>query len=148
MAKYTRLPHSELVPLSSHPDGALLELEDDYSSPTPRRAAADEGGSLPSYLIWISAILVCLNTLVAVLVPFTPLYSPSPLSIGELDKLPYPDQHLGLDRIADTLLPHYHYAWPTKIVRISQKLQGAVYGDGVQVFISVEVRISYLCHTR
>ncbi|KAH4354232.1 hypothetical protein HBH99_257030 [Parastagonospora nodorum] len=38
----------------------------------------------------------------------------------------------------------YHHAWPDRVVRVGRKLKNAVWGHGVQVYITVEVRV-YLC---
>ena len=68
-----------------------------------------------------------------------------PFSSSDLEALPYGDARLGLNRAAKTIppLPVYHHAWPDRIARVSRNLKNAVWGQGVQVYITVEVRIPY-----
>ena len=140
MARYTRLPHAETVPLSSKSDNDPDD-DDPESYPATRPDP-------PSYLLWLAAAALCLSALVAALLPATLSASSSrSLSRREWEDLPYPDQHLGLDRVQELLPPapaRYRSSWPRKIARVNQKLKNAVYGNGVQVFISVEVGVG-LC---
>jgi hypothetical protein len=115
---------AEYVPLTTHADGDFESPNNDNSHKTYLHSKY-----LPAVLI---AILSIANIL---LLPFS--LSPSR---SQLSHLPYPDPHLGLDRAAKAmpLMPAYVYAWPDKITRLSQKLKSAVYGEGPQVFISVQ----------
>jgi hypothetical protein len=118
-------PQAEYVPLRTHADNELEPSNNDNSNKTCLLRKY-----LPAVLI---AILSIVNIL---LLPFSLSPSRSPLT-----DLPYPDPHLGLDRAtkAMPITPAYVYAWPDKITRLSQKLKAAVYGEGPQVFISVQV---------
>jgi hypothetical protein len=147
MAGYTRLPHFETVPLSLKGDNESEPPFEDEEYALRLRTIGQTVES-PSYLLWLSVILVCLSTLVTVLLPVTlSSYSSISLSRSQVEALPYPDQHLGLDRVASLIPPitRYEFSWPRKIARINQKLKNAVYGDGVQVFISVEVNFLVDC---
>ena len=38
----------------------------------------------------------------------------------------------------------YQYSWADRIARVSRKLKSTVWGQGVQVYVTVEVRLLYL----
>jgi hypothetical protein len=128
--------------LKSDNDSEPLFEDDEYALHPARTIGGGQTIESPSYLLWLSVILVCLSTIVTVLLPVTlSSYSSRPLSRSQVDGLPYPDQRLGLDRVASLIpsIARYEFSWPVKIARLNQKLKNSVYGNGVQVFISVEV---------
>lgn len=68
-------------------------------------------------------------------------------SDSELESLPYGDARLGLDRAAIMTPPSPRsitHVWPGRIARVGRKLRNAVWGHGVQVYVTVKVRIPYL----
>jgi len=132
-------PKTEYVPLASHPDGEYLESSND-DEVLPSHTSNKSSGA-PSYILWGFIVVACLSAFNTILLPLTlKAYANTPLSRSELDKLPWPDTHLGLDRAAKKIppMPVFHFAWPDKIARVSHKLKNSVFGDGKQVFISVE----------
>ncbi|KAK8141452.1 hypothetical protein G3M48_010495 [Beauveria asiatica] len=53
----------------------------------------------------------------------------------------YRDNHPLKVQVANPTTPRtYHRAWPDRIVRVSRKLKKAVWGQSVQVYVTVEVR--------
>jgi len=151
----------QYAPLSPHSDGEdfspTLEKrssssEDDHSAPLLEHEASDSlaalGPSKPSLLpklvLYFSFALALLSAVNIALLPTTlSKYQAYPFSDSELEALPYGDARLGLDRAAKLAPPPqvYHRAWPDRIARVSRRLRNAVWGDGVQVNITVEVRI-------
>ncbi|KAF9002916.1 hypothetical protein BDQ17DRAFT_1425450 [Cyathus striatus] len=134
---------TEYALLAANSDGEPL-LEDDSSpSQTFHKGTRhiDTVSGVPKQLIYASILILLLSVLNLVLFPFTlTKFKDMPLSKEDLDALPYPPKSLGLERAAKLLTssPVWVRSWPTNIARLSQKLKNAVYGDGVQVFISVE----------
>ncbi len=101
----------------------------------------------PKLILYFSFALALLSAANIALFPATlSQYQAYPLSDSELEALPYGDARLGLDRAAKMIpTPQvYHQAWPDRIARVSRKLKNAVWGQGVQVYVTVEVRMSIL----
>jgi hypothetical protein len=132
-------------------DGGELEWGLGYAYPpreiklgSPRSRTQNQAMfALTSRFLWTSLAVALLSFLNIALLPFTlPAYAAIPLSQHALKHLPHPTQHLGLDRAKAVLEklggPKYHFSWPEMITRLNEKLKGAVYGSGVDVFISVE----------
>lgn len=152
----------QYAPLSLHDDGedssATLEKrfsEDDHSVsllegsdslPTDSSLVPSKPSQLPKLILYFSFALARLSTMNVALLPATlSKYQAYPFSDSDLEALPYGDARLGLDRVANFIPPPqvYHHAWPDTIVRVSRKLKNAVWGRGVQVYVTVEVRIPY-----
>ncbi|KAF5364809.1 hypothetical protein D9758_009351 [Tetrapyrgos nigripes] len=138
----SRKDSSEYVPLATHQDGGSSEdVDSPVGSPTlvPRPKAR-----LPQYLLWTSVLVALLSLVNLVLLPKTILHYE--LSEAALAKLPYPDLHIGFSRIEkllhDTLPRPYIHSWPTHIARINEGLKNTVYGNSLEVFVSV--RVSFL----
>jgi hypothetical protein len=126
---------------SSEEDDRLLEESDDL--PT---LVSSKPSQLPKLVLCLSFILVLLSAVNVALFPTTlSRYRVYPFSDSDLEALPYGDARLGLDRAAKVMPPPqvYHRAWPDRIARVSRRLKTAVWGQGVQVYITVEVRIVY-----
>lgn len=104
--------------------------------------ASPDPFKLHKIIIYLSFALALLSAVNVALLPATlSKYLAHPFTDSELKALPYGDERLGLDRAA-TIVPHhriYHRAWPDRIARVSRKLKNAVWGQGVQVYITVEV---------
>jgi hypothetical protein len=151
---------SQYVPLSLHDDGevssaslekrfseeghsaSLLEASD--SLPTDSSQAPSKPSQLPKLILYFSFALALLSAVNVALLPATlSKYQSYPFSDSDVEALPYGDARLGLDRVANFIPPPqvYNHAWPEKIVRVSRKLKNAVWGQGVQVYVTVEVRI-------
>ncbi|KAJ6187075.1 hypothetical protein N7519_001983 [Penicillium mononematosum] len=99
---------------------------------------------LSKLILYFSFALALLSAVNVALLPTTlSKYQAYPLSDSDLEALPYGDARLGLDRVAKFIPPPqvYHHAWPDRIARVSRKLKNAVWGQGVQVYVTVEVRI-------
>ena len=128
----------------------MLDNHDSSSSNlSPRWLDASKTPQLPKLILYFSFALALLSAVNVALLPTTlSRYHSRPLSDSELEALPYGDARLGLDRAAKMMPPpeDYHYSWPDKIARVSRKLKRAVWGDGVQVYITVEVCIAYFLH--
>lgn len=151
---------SQYAPLSLHDDGegssATLEKrssEDDYSAPLLEASdnlpalAPSKPSELPKLILYFSFALALLSAANVALLPTTlSKYQAYPFSDSDLEALPYGDARLGLDRAAKFIPPPqvYHHAWPDRIARVSRHLKNAVWGQGVQVYVTVEVRIPYL----
>jgi hypothetical protein len=127
------------------------EDDDDHSAPLLEASgnnpalAPSKPSQLPKLILYFSFALALLSTVNVALLPATlSNYHAYPLSDSELNALPYGDARLGLDKAAKMLRPPQDYlrAWPDRIVRVSRKLKTAVWGNGVQVYVTVEVRIS------
>jgi hypothetical protein len=119
----------------------LLEASDNLPALEPSKPS-----QLPKLIIYFSFAVALLSTVNIALFPATlSKYQAYPFSDSELEALPYGDARLGLDRVAEFMPPSrvYHHAWPDRIVRASRKLKNAVWGQGVQVYVTVEVRIFY-----
>jgi hypothetical protein len=154
---------SRYAPIVLHDDGegssATLgkrssSEDDDHSVPLledsgnlPSLEPSKPSQLLPKLILYFSFAVALLSAVnVALLSPTLSKYRAYPFSDSELEDLPYGDARLGLDRAANIIppVPVYHPAWPDRIARVSRKLQNAVWGHGVQVYVTVEVRISYL----
>jgi hypothetical protein len=150
---------SDYAPLALHNDGEDSILtheksssEDDHSVPLLEASestpvlAPYKPSQLPKPILYFTFALALLSTVNVALLPATlSKYKAYPFSDSELEGLPYGDTRLGLDRAAKMIPPPqvYHHAWPDRIARVSRKLQKAVWGQGVQVFVTVEVCIPY-----
>ncbi|KAJ5998030.1 hypothetical protein N7522_009690 [Penicillium canescens] len=148
---------SQYVPLSLHDDGedssTTLEKrssKDDHSAPLLEASdnlnglAPSKPSQLPKLILYFSFGLALLSAVNVALLPTTlSKYQAYPLSDSDLKALPYGDARLGLDRAAKFIPPPqvYHHAWPDRMARASRKLKNAVWGQGVQVYVTVEVRI-------
>ena len=126
--------------------------EDDESSPSLGTShnlpapVSSKLSQLPKLILCFSFALALLSAVNIALLPATlSQYQAYPFSESELEALPYGDARLGLDRAAKKVPPPhvYHHAWPDRIARVSRKLKAAVWGSGVQVYVTVEVRIPY-----
>ncbi|KAJ6043161.1 uncharacterized protein N7446_001357 [Penicillium canescens] len=145
---------SQYVPLSLHDDGedssTTLEKrssEDDHSAPLLEASdnlnglAPSKPSQLPKLILYFSFGLALLSAVNVALLPTTlSKYQAYPLSDSDLKALPYGDARLGLDRAAKFIPPPqvYHHAWPDRMARASRKLKNAVWGQGVQVYVTVE----------
>lgn len=155
--KKKKLNPSQYAPLSLHGDSedfnATLDkhFEDDHSAPL-LESATHSPSKLPQLTKLILYFSFAVSLLSAVNVALFPAalskYRAYPFSDSELEALPYGDARLGLERAAKTILaysPHvYNRTWPDRIARVSRKLKTSVWGQGVQVYITVEVRIVLL----
>ncbi|KAF2785703.1 hypothetical protein K505DRAFT_330838 [Melanomma pulvis-pyrius CBS 109.77] len=124
--------------------------DDDHSSPSsPSLVASDniaalapsKPSQLPKLILYFSFALALLSAVNVALLPATlSKYQAYPFSDSELEALPHGDARLGLDRAAKMIHPPqvYHHAWPDRIARVSRKLKSAVWGQGVQVYVTVE----------
>lgn len=146
---------SKYAPLEPHADG-----EDSNSSPEKRSSEADDDSpllkpsdnlltpskpsQLPKLILYFSFAVALLSAVNVALLPATlSKFHAYPFSDSDLEALPYGDARLGLERAAK-MMPHpetYHQAWPDRIARVSRRLKRAVWGQGVQVYITVEVRV-------
>lgn len=152
---------SQYAPLALHDDGegssATTEKRsssnDDHSAPLLEASdnlpalAPSNPSQLPKLILYFSFALALLSAVNIALLPTTlSKYRTYPFSHSELEDLPYGDDRLGLDRAAKIVPPPqiYRHAWPDRISRVSRKLQTAVWGHGLQVYVTVEVRIPYL----
>jgi hypothetical protein len=163
MASPTKIKHESLPLVSAQDDetynyetsvpgedGGELEWGLGYAYPPrkikhgPRSRTIDQVKfTLTSRFLWASLAVALLSFLNIVLLPFTlPAYASIPMSQHELEHLPHPPKHLGLERANAKLEklgePEYNTSWPETITRLNQNLKSAVHGSGVDVFISVE----------
>ncbi|PWY94458.1 hypothetical protein BO94DRAFT_457993 [Aspergillus sclerotioniger CBS 115572] len=146
---------SQYAPLPLHDDGegssATLEKrsssEDDHSAPLLEAEdnlpalAPSKPSQLPKLVLYFSFALALLSAVnIALLPPTLSKYRAYPFSDSELEALPYGDARLGLDKAASFIPPPqvYHRSWPDRIARVSRKLKNAVWGQGVQVYVTVE----------
>lgn len=130
---------------------APLALHDELRSADHPASLLEASGDRPTFasskssklLIYLSSALALLSAInVALLSTTLSRYQAHPFSDYELATLPYGDNRLGLD-LAAKAIPHsqvYHHAWPDRIARVSRKLKKAVWGHGVQFYVTVEVR--------
>jgi hypothetical protein len=149
-----RASSSEYAPLALHDDGEdsiATSKNHSSSSLVPSDNLSALAPSKPSQLskliLYFSFTLALLSAANIALFPATlSKYLAYPFSNSELEALPYGDFRLGLDRAAKMIpTPQvYHQAWPDRIARVSRKLKNAVWGQGVQVYVTVEVRMSVL----
>jgi hypothetical protein len=127
---------------SSSEDDRLLEDSDNL-----RTLASPRSPQLPNLILYLAITLMLLSAANVALLP-TALskYRAYPYSDTDLEALPYGDARLGLDRAAKVIAPPqvYHRSWPDRIARVSRRLKNAVWGQGVQVYITVEVRMTLL----
>ncbi|KAI3551998.1 hypothetical protein CTAM01_14763 [Colletotrichum tamarilloi] len=96
---------------------------------------------LPKLILYFSLALALLSCANIALLPATlSNYAAYPYTDSELNALPYGDARLGLDRAAKILRPPREYlrAWPDRVVRVSRKLKNSVWGNGPQVYVTVE----------
>jgi hypothetical protein len=127
---------------SSSEDDRLLEDSDNL-----RTLASHRSLQLPKLILYLTFTLLLLSTAnVALLPTVLSKYRAYPYSDADLEALPYGDARLGLDRAAKVMAPPqvYHRSWPDRIARVSRRLKNAVWGQGVQVYITVEVRMTLL----
>ncbi|KAJ5826569.1 hypothetical protein N7447_003332 [Penicillium robsamsonii] len=145
---------SQYAPLSLHDDSegssASLEKrssEDDHSAPLLEGSdnlpglAPSKPSQLPKLILYFSFALALLSAVNVALLPTTlSKYQAYPFSDSDLAALPYGDARLGLDRAAKVIPPPrvYHHAWPDRIARVSRNLKNAVWGQGAQVYVTVE----------
>ncbi|CRG89662.1 hypothetical protein PISL3812_06701 [Talaromyces islandicus] len=141
----------QYAPLSLHDDdgeGSSTTLdkrssEDDHSAPlleAPENRPS-KPSQLPQLIMYLSFALALLSAVNVALFPTTlSKYRAYPFSDSELEALPYGDARLGLDRAAEIIHPPriYTRAWPDRIARVSRKLKKAVWGQGAQVYVTVE----------
>ncbi|KAK8023796.1 hypothetical protein PG993_011862 [Apiospora rasikravindrae] len=123
---------------SSEDDHSAPLLEASDSLPTQ---APSKPSQLPNLILYFSFGLALLSAVNVALLPATlSKYHAYPFSDTEIEALPYGDAQLGLDRAAKMMPPPqvYHHAWPDRIARVSRKLKNAVWGQGVQVYVTVE----------
>ncbi|KAF2128929.1 hypothetical protein P153DRAFT_367237 [Dothidotthia symphoricarpi CBS 119687] len=123
---------------SNSPEYAPLALHDDGEDSV---ATLEKPSQLPKLILYFSFALALLSAVNVALLPITlSRYQAYPFSDSELKALPYGDARLGLDRAARMIPPPqvYHHAWPDRIARVSRKLKNAVWGQGVQVYVTVE----------
>lgn len=151
---------SQYEPLSLQDDGegssATFEKrssEDDHSTPLLEASdnlpalAPSKPSQLPKLILYFSFALALLSAVNVALLPTTlSKYQAYPFSDSDLEALPYGDARLGLDRVAKFIPPPkvYHHTWLDRIARVSRRLKNAVWGQGVQVYVTVEVRTPYL----
>jgi len=124
--------------------------EDDHSAPllesssNPSNIEQPKPSQLSKAILYLSFALALLSAVNVALLPATlSKYHEYPLSNSELETLPSGNSRIGLDRLPEFMPPPlvYQYAWPDRIARVSRRLKDAVWGQGVQVYITVEVRI-------
>jgi hypothetical protein len=152
---------SQYAALSLHDDGEVSSTslekrisEDDHSAPLLEASdslptdSSSKPSRLPKLILYFSFALALLSAVNVALLPTTlSKYQSYTFSDSDVKALPYGDARLGLDRVAD-FVPSpkvYNHAWPEKIVRVSRKLKNAVWGQGVQVYVTVEVCIHICC---
>lgn len=123
----------------------LLKASDNSTALVPSQPS--QPSQLPKLIVYFSLALALLSIINFVILAATlSRYRACPFSNSGLEALPYGDARLGLDRTG-TMIPapkNYHHAWPDRIARVSRKLKNAVWGHGVQVYVTVEVCLSYL----
>jgi hypothetical protein len=122
-----------------HSSGPLLEASNELSVLAPYKSS-----QLPKLILYFSFALALLSAVNVAILPVTLSKTKAyPFSDSELEALPYGDARLGLDRAAKMIPPPqiYDRSWPDRIVRVSRKLKNAVWGQGVQVYVTVEVCI-------
>ncbi|KAI0258113.1 hypothetical protein BC834DRAFT_836447 [Gloeopeniophorella convolvens] len=88
-------------------------------------------------MLYVSCILMVgyLSILNLSLLPFT--FSPKAMTDAELAAMPYLDQRLGLDRVAESMPPtRWLYQGPENIARLNQAIKNGVYGVAPHVHIS------------
>ncbi|KAI0196413.1 hypothetical protein F4808DRAFT_323595 [Astrocystis sublimbata] len=137
-----RLPHDDGERFS-----ATLELrsssDDDHSVPSHNLPALtpSKPSRLTQLTLYFSIAIALLSAVnVALLPAILSKYKAYPFSDSEHEALPYGDARLGLDRVAKLIPPSpvYHRAWPDRIARVSRKLKNSVWGQGVQICVTVE----------
>ena len=160
----TKSSSSQYAPVSLHDDGedpsiafekrSSDEDEDDHSEPllessgNTRDLEQPKPSQLPKLILYLSFAVALLSAVNVALLPATlSRYQAYPFSDSDLEALPYRDARLGLDRLAEFMPPPrvYQHSWPDRIARVSRKLKDAVWGQGVQVYVTVEVRIFRHC---
>jgi hypothetical protein len=127
---------------SSSEDDRLLEDSDNLPM-----LASHRSNQLPKVVLYLAFTLLLLSAAnVALLPTVLSKYRAYPYSDADLEALPYGDARLGLDRAAKVMAPPqvYHRSWPDRMARVSRRLKNAVWGQGVQVYITVEVRMTLL----
>jgi hypothetical protein len=158
MSSKEKFSSSQYTPLSLHEDGesssSSLEKrsssEDDHSAPLLEASdnlpglASSKSSQMPKLVLYFSFALALLSAVNVALLPSTlSKYQAYPLSDSEVEALPNGDSRVGLDRVAKFMPPPqvYNHAWPDRIARVSRKLKNSVFGNGVQVYVTVEVCI-------
>ncbi|KAJ5199094.1 hypothetical protein N7472_004298 [Penicillium cf. griseofulvum] len=115
----------------------LLEASDNLPG-----LASSKPSQMPKLILYFSFALALLSTVNVALLPSTlSKYQAYPLSDSDLEALPHGDSRVGLDRVAKFMPPPqvYNHAWPDRIARVSRNLKNAVWGHGVQVYVTVEL---------
>ncbi|KAB8228273.1 class I SAM-dependent methyltransferase [Aspergillus alliaceus] len=154
MSSKAKSSSSQYAPLSLHDDGegssATLEKRSsssDYSAPLLEASdnlpalAPSKPSQLPWLILYFSFALALLSAVnIALLPSILSKHQAYPFSDSELEVLPYGDARLGLHRAAKFIPPPqvYHHTWPDRIARVSRKLKNATWGQGVQVYVTVE----------
>ncbi|KAF4124341.1 hypothetical protein GMORB2_5007 [Geosmithia morbida] len=126
---------SKYAPLSSNDDGY------GSSKAGEKQRLPTASSKLPRLILYFSSAVALLSTVNVALLPATlSAYRAYPLSESELEALPHGDARVGLDRATDLMPPPqiYERSWPDRIARVSRKLKTAVWGQGVDVHITVE----------
>ncbi|THU98607.1 hypothetical protein K435DRAFT_964836 [Dendrothele bispora CBS 962.96] len=133
---------AEYVPLATHQDEDSSDDGNvtDSARPNSSRLTLPSKSRLSPFILWASVVVAALSTLNFALIPWT--MSAYELSETQLAKLPYPDLHVGfnrIDKLLHNIVPRpFIHSWPEHIVRINEGLKDTVYGSGNQVFISVK----------
>ena len=121
----SRDPTPSYIPLSNSDD------EHKHSS----RLHPDSSLSFP---LLLTCTLVAITSIVNIsLIPYALTAQDTHTST-----ISFRDPYLGLARAADALAaqsPVWDHSWPESIARMSQRLKNAVYGEGIQVYLTVEV---------
>ncbi|TQW04090.1 SAM-dependent methyltransferase [Cordyceps javanica] len=161
MAPFKEKPDSsqyQRLLLRDDGDGCSTPFENRASSDGDHSAASHQGldglapskpSQLPRLILYFSFALALLSAVNIALLPATlARYRDYPLSDSDLAALPHGAAGVGLEHVADFMPPSpvYRYSWPDRIARVSRKMKSAVWGQGKQVYITVEVRrIPQLC---
>ncbi|XWW96452.1 hypothetical protein V2A60_004426 [Cordyceps javanica] len=153
MAPFKEKPDSsqyQRLLLRDDGDGCSTPFENRASSDGDHSAASHQGldglapskpSQLPRLILYFSFALALLSAVNIALLPATlARYRDYPLSDSDLAALPHGAAGVGLEHVADFMPPSpvYRYSWPDKIARVSRKMKSAVWGPGMQVYITVE----------
>ncbi|TQV92126.1 SAM-dependent methyltransferase [Cordyceps javanica] len=153
MAPFKEKPDSsqyQRLLLRDDGDGCSTPFENRASSDGDHSAASHQGldglapskpSQLPRLILYFSFALALLSAVNIALLPATlARYRDYPLSDSDLAALPHGAAGVGLEHVADFMPPSpvYRYSWPDRIARVSRKMKSAVWGQGKQVYITVE----------
>ncbi|TFK69891.1 hypothetical protein BDN72DRAFT_839796 [Pluteus cervinus] len=134
---------AEYQSLAANLDGEAFEGRDSPPSHEKLEHYNDEVSPskwsfiLPKPLVYACLVVAILSAINAALFPLTVIaHREKPLTDEEMVALPWPDQRLGIDRVAKPPPPVWNRSWPSKIVRLTGKAKRTAYGDGKQVFLS------------